>query len=52
VEAPDGQRRLQQVGDVHAALTMPLMRPRFSIRLERCWSRFIVIVAPCGSVDA
>ena len=34
------------------ALTMPLMSPRLSMRLERCWSRFIVIVAPSGSVDA
>src|SRR5919201_955338 len=34
------------------APTMPLMRPRLSMRLERCWSRFIVIVEPCFSVDA
>jgi hypothetical protein len=28
------------------------MSARFSMRLERCWSRFIVIVLPSGRVDA
>src|SRR5438552_3269769 len=33
------------------ALSMPLMRPRFSMRLDRCWSRFMAMVAPSGSAD-
>ena len=47
---PMGSGACERSATCTPALTIPLISPRFSMRLERCWSRFMVIVAPSFSV--